>query len=206
MDKQTLSNYGWVIITVLVLAVMIALATPFGTYIKDAVKSTTEGMFSVSENALNKGLGEAGVTVNKAEFNDVPTVNGGNTNTPQIGDVRTFSIKCWDAKDDSYNEIVSFDKVFTYEYGMTWGDWVESDYSKAIYDEEILSASPNPQKLFYLTSENDAEIMGYESNAICVEDSYMPIFYETDGTKHNVLNDMPIDESTIYNAHLSWIS
>ena len=30
MDKETLSNYGWIVICVLVLAVMIALATPFG--------------------------------------------------------------------------------------------------------------------------------------------------------------------------------
>ena len=28
MDKETLSNYGWVVICVLVLVVMIALATP----------------------------------------------------------------------------------------------------------------------------------------------------------------------------------
>ena len=32
MDKETLSNYGWVVICVLVLVVMIALATPFGKY------------------------------------------------------------------------------------------------------------------------------------------------------------------------------
>ena len=30
MDKETLSNYGWIVICVLVLAVMLALATPFG--------------------------------------------------------------------------------------------------------------------------------------------------------------------------------
>ena len=53
MDKQTLSNYGWVIITVLVLAVMIALATPFGTYISNGVKSTTQGLFDVEKNAIN---------------------------------------------------------------------------------------------------------------------------------------------------------
>ena len=41
MDKETLSNYGWIVICVLVLSVMIALATPFGTYVSNAVKSTT---------------------------------------------------------------------------------------------------------------------------------------------------------------------
>ena len=59
MDKETLSNYGWVVICVLVLVVMIALATPFGKFIAEAVKNTTQGLFSASQNALNKGLGAA---------------------------------------------------------------------------------------------------------------------------------------------------
>jgi Trk-type K+ transport system membrane component len=64
MDKETLSNYGWVVICVLVLVVMIALATPFGKFIAEAVKSTTEGLFNASSAALNKGLSSAaGVTV-----------------------------------------------------------------------------------------------------------------------------------------------
>jgi hypothetical protein len=53
MDKSTLSNYGWIVIAVLVLSVMIALATPFGKYIETAVKSTTEGLFTTSQKAFN---------------------------------------------------------------------------------------------------------------------------------------------------------
>ena len=52
MDKETLSNYGWIVICVMVLAVMIALATPFGTFVSNAVKSTTNGLFDVSDKAL----------------------------------------------------------------------------------------------------------------------------------------------------------
>ena len=59
MDKETLSNYGWVVICVLVLVVMIALATPFGKFIAEAVKNTTKGLFDASANALNQGLSEA---------------------------------------------------------------------------------------------------------------------------------------------------
>ena len=67
MDKETLSNYGWVVICVLVLVVMIALATPFGKYIAEAVKNTTKSLFTVSQNALNTGLGQAAnVTVKDA--------------------------------------------------------------------------------------------------------------------------------------------
>lgn len=53
MDKETLSNYGWIVICVLVLAVMLALATPFGGFISTAIKSTTQGLFDVNKNALN---------------------------------------------------------------------------------------------------------------------------------------------------------
>ena len=53
MDKNTLSNYGWIVIAVLVLSVMIALATPFGGYIKKATISTVEGLFATEEKALN---------------------------------------------------------------------------------------------------------------------------------------------------------
>ena len=53
MDKSTLSNYGWIVIAVLVLAVMIALATPFGKYIESGVENTTQGLFDTSEKAMN---------------------------------------------------------------------------------------------------------------------------------------------------------
>ena len=43
MDKETLSNYGWIVICVLVLSVMIALATPFGSYVADGFKAAYNG-------------------------------------------------------------------------------------------------------------------------------------------------------------------
>ena len=58
MDKETLSNYGWIVICTLVLAVMIALATPFGEYVKDAVWSTTNGL----NDTLNKNMEIAGLS------------------------------------------------------------------------------------------------------------------------------------------------
>jgi len=77
MDKETLSNYGWVVIVVLVLVVMIALATPFGKFIASAVKSTTQGLFDVTEGALNTGLSQAaGVTLGDVQFESIGTTTG----------------------------------------------------------------------------------------------------------------------------------
>ena len=64
MDKETLSNYGWIVILVLILAVMLALATPFGTFIAGAIKSTTAGLFDVNQAAL----GSAGINVDDLVF------------------------------------------------------------------------------------------------------------------------------------------
>lgn len=53
MDKQTLSNYGWIIILVLILAVLLALASPFGLFVSDAIKGVTGGFWDVNSAALN---------------------------------------------------------------------------------------------------------------------------------------------------------
>ena len=54
MDKSTLSNYGWIVITCLVLAVMIALATPFGKFIEAGVQSTYQGLLATQNSAFEK--------------------------------------------------------------------------------------------------------------------------------------------------------
>lgn len=43
MDRNTLSNYGWIIVTTIIIALMIVLATPFGNYIGDAFTSVVDG-------------------------------------------------------------------------------------------------------------------------------------------------------------------
>ena len=54
MDKQTLSNYGWLVIVTLILAVMLAFATPFGTYVGDGVVSVANGIVGTSNDATDK--------------------------------------------------------------------------------------------------------------------------------------------------------
>lgn len=53
MDKETLSNYGWVVICVIILAIMITLATPFGNEIKNAVVTAVQKLMDTASGALS---------------------------------------------------------------------------------------------------------------------------------------------------------
>ena len=54
MDKSTLSNYGWIVIVTLVLAVMLALASPFGSYVAKGFENT----YTSFTQTLSTGLGQ----------------------------------------------------------------------------------------------------------------------------------------------------
>jgi hypothetical protein len=53
MDKSTLSNYGWVVVVTLVLAVMLALATPFGEYVGKGAGEVLKSYTQAGNNAVN---------------------------------------------------------------------------------------------------------------------------------------------------------
>ena len=54
MDKSTLSNYGWIVIVTLVLAVMLALATPFGTFVGKGASNVIKTFVQSSDNAVDE--------------------------------------------------------------------------------------------------------------------------------------------------------
>ena len=87
-------------ILVLILAVMLALATPFGNFIAGAIKATTAGFFNVNGNAL----GSVGITIPGQDFQDTEN------ETSEFA----FTIDGVTYKADE---------------GMTWGEWLESDYN-----------------------------------------------------------------------------
>lgn len=146
MDKETLSNYGWIVICVLVLAVMIALAGPFGNFVADAVKSTTAGLFGVNQNAL----GAAGITIDGQGFDT--TTNGGDPALNPGG--VTIENNTYEYGDYVYTRVVVSGNVFgastldeAWEIvhaelaaeGITWQDLV-NEYSSYGYTEEQLKA------------------------------------------------------------------
>ena len=52
MDKKTFSNYGWIICVVVVISIMMALATPFGGFITNGVKSVLSSTYSTMTDSL----------------------------------------------------------------------------------------------------------------------------------------------------------
>lgn len=152
MDKETLSNYGWIVICVLVLAVMIALATPFGGYISTAVKSTTQGLFDTNKNALNStGL----INIGDQSFSDGTDTSA----STLIPDGAKYTIKATNtvlegngtnkfpdtpATNDTYEE---GDYKYTYNkggnYGIEWSVEVK-DTSKTSYGEILSGIAGKP--------------------------------------------------------------
>ena len=62
MDKNTLSNYGWIVVLILVLSVLLALATPFGRFVADGFEATYTGFAHVANGEDgNKILQAAGM-------------------------------------------------------------------------------------------------------------------------------------------------
>lgn len=116
MDKNTLSNYGWIVIAVLVLSVMIALATPFGEYIKAGVESTTAGLFDTSEKALNV-VGMSAKEKDVLKGNNI-AVFGTSISAGIVGSKETYCMKIADNNDM---------ELSNYSYG---GDDISQTLSK----------------------------------------------------------------------------
>ena len=52
MEKHTLSHYGWVVILILILCLLISLATPFGTFVKESALKATRSFVNLTYNTL----------------------------------------------------------------------------------------------------------------------------------------------------------
>ena len=75
MDKNTLSHYGWIVVLVLILAVLLALATPFGVFVADGFKSSYSGFSSVTDKAMGViGLSTGSPTTPEPPVSENPTV------------------------------------------------------------------------------------------------------------------------------------
>lgn len=80
MDKNTLSQYGWVVIVIIILIILISLSGPFGSYIKLSTASSVSAMTKVMKkeianadmNVIGIGNFNADVQHVAANIYDVP--------------------------------------------------------------------------------------------------------------------------------------
>ena len=182
MDKETLSNYGWIVICVLVLAVMLALATPFGNFISTAVKSTTQGLFDTNKNALNStGL----INIGDQSFSDGTGDSGGGNQTTEvkreagsfIPDGAKYTVKTTNTMlegngtnkfpntpqtGDTYEEVDYMYKYNQYYNGSFWESKTSQngwgvrvkDTSKTSYGEVLSEIAGQPVKNMFYTFYN----------------------------------------------------
>lgn len=84
MDKETLSHYGWIVVLILILSVMLALATPFGGFVAKGFKATYTGFDFVENKAIKQvdtdnTTGEPSTPTNPT---DPSTPTGGEESNP----------------------------------------------------------------------------------------------------------------------------
>ena len=88
MDKETLSHYGWIVICVLVLSVLLAFASPFGTFIADGFKATYTGLFQTGDSAMDVVMNATGgCTHRETEVTNVTADYSGDTTCKKCGSV-----------------------------------------------------------------------------------------------------------------------
>ena len=156
MDKETLSNYGWIVICVLVLAVMLALSSPFGTFVAAGVKSTTQGLFDTNQKALNTtGL----VSVESQDFNGSifrnATIPAGGTYTVKATNTTLSAGKKFPDAPATGDIYVEGDYEYRYNYYYNGSNWTTSatqnswgvrakDKTKSSYGEIISEIAGKP--------------------------------------------------------------
>ena len=118
MDRETLSHYGWIVILVLILAVLLALATPFGNFVAEGFKATYAGFGMVSDNAL-------GVAIPGAETHEPNTLYYYQPYAFDFGGGQTAEVVFH--KDGAYD-------IYYNDNGYEWGE-VFTTENPAIYGE-----------------------------------------------------------------------
>lgn len=67
MDKKTLSHYGWIVVWILTISVLLAFATPFGKYVGNGIVSITVGF----RDALDKEASVEEITKDKENIDTI---------------------------------------------------------------------------------------------------------------------------------------
>ena len=86
MDKNTLSHYGWIVVLILILSVMLALATPFGLFVARGFEATYVAFSLGGYDNLGNVIDEMGG--NTAVVIPPPDVDDGDKNPDEGIDIK----------------------------------------------------------------------------------------------------------------------
>ena len=150
MDKETLSNYGWVVIVVIVLAIMIALATPFGNYIADGTKAI-----------LTKFSDDADIDVEFAEVENYTVLDSG-----ECGDALT-----WELRSNGELRISGTGPMYDYvkydaERQSPWYKYRDEPY---VNDAGTMFLNPDGTEYVATTKYNEDNPNGWKIKNIVIE-------------------------------------
>ena len=109
MDKNTLGNYGWVVITVIIISIMIALASPFAVALKGNVVGVTNDFTGRLDDALD-GISSG------ADSSDEEEGSGG-SNLPAGGEVDAETGEILDSWEVIINNVNNGTYVTKYAVG-----------------------------------------------------------------------------------------
>lgn len=90
MDKNTLSHYGWIVVLILILSVLLALATPFGLFVARGFEATYVAFTMGDYEGLGNLIDEAGGNEHTAVIIPPPEVDGGETEPGTGIDIERF--------------------------------------------------------------------------------------------------------------------
>ena len=197
MDKETLSHYGWIVILVLILAVLLALATPFGSFIAGAIKSTTAGFFSVNQSALNStGL----INIGNQTFDD-----GNSDNVGSDDSIKQEPVNCEHTYESDV--VVNCDTVGTITYTCSkCGDQYTEERTTATHTfdnaKDLTCNECNVRFLEYAfdTADYDSKMGTTTATDLHVD---IPITFEHNGKKYKVTE---IEEYGFENCPLATVS
>lgn len=88
MDKNTLSHYGWVVVLILILSVLLALATPFGLFVARGFEATYVAFTMGDYEGLGNLIDEAGGNEHTAVVIPPPDVDDGDKDPDEGIDIK----------------------------------------------------------------------------------------------------------------------
>ena len=90
MDKNTLSHYGWIVVLILILSVLLARATPFGLFVARGFEATYVAFTMGDYEGLGNLIDEAGGNEHTAVIIPPPVVDDGEVKPGTGVDVERF--------------------------------------------------------------------------------------------------------------------